>query len=59
MSKPAKRPSARRFRVCDACERDLGNEGPRPADSELRLVNGEMKFACSTECSRSLGWRLF
>ena len=46
-----------RLRVCAACERDDGNDGPRPTGSQLKLVGGVMTYACSAECARKLGWR--
>ena len=36
--------------------RDCGREGPRPAGSMLKLVAGEMQFACQASCWRALGW---
>lgn len=44
------------FRVCAHCGRDHGREGPRPPGSALKLVQGEMTYACSPGCVEALGW---
>lgn len=57
MSPAEKLPAARRFRVCEHCVRDKGTEGPRDPGSMIKLVGGELKFACSVDCGIALGWR--
>lgn len=43
-------------RVCLACKTDHGIEGPRPAGSAIKWVDGAMVYACSAACTDKLRW---
>ncbi len=43
-------------RVCHHCRADSGYIGPRPFDSVLVFLNGEMLYACSRKCAKAMNW---
>lgn len=47
-------------RVCTACGRNDGKDGPRPAGSMIKLdfVRNTLLYACSVPCAKSLNWRI-
>jgi hypothetical protein len=54
----AMKPKGRQLipRICQHCGADHGITGPRPFESVLALVKGEILFACSHRCAKALGW---
>lgn len=43
-------------RICASCAVNHGSDEPRPRESMIKMVAGEMLYSCSPACSVALGW---
>lgn len=42
-------------RICEACNFDMGADGPMPWSGDVHLANGRMFVTCSKPCRVKLG----